>query len=486
MFRTRTIFARVAGLCIMVLALSLLLINTLFAIRVKEQGIAQAVREMNSCSENISQVFQENYTAGDTGEALFNELYKMAEYENFVIWIADSYGNIIFRLSGDERAEEYEGYYSRNTIVLAETLSQGKISYTVQDGQGFFAEPLVTLGSPVTVSGQRVGSVYLHTRLSGIASSIRILLMQTLISFAACFAVAMLGSFLISKRVLRPLYDINLAARALAKGDFSQRIEARDRGEIGQLVETFNMMSAELEKYENTRQSFVANVSHELKSPMTSIQGFVQGMLDGTIEGNDQKQYLEIVLSETKRLNNLIADLLDLAKIDSAQFPMHMTVWDLSEMLRRSLINFMGKIEAKHLELAVNIPEEQLMVRADSDRIAQVLTNLLDNAVKFCDERGTLKIWVYCAENKVHVNIANTGECIPAADLPFVFDRFFKVDKSHNRKSPGTGLGLSIVKKILLQHGQDIWVNSKPGMGTVFTFTLEQAAGEKGEKEKKA
>lgn len=482
MFRTRTIFARVAGLCSLVIALCLILTNTLFALRLKEEGISGAVLELGGCAENISKVFQENYTAGDTGEALFGELYKMAEYEKFVIWIADSYGNIIFRLSGDEKSEQFESYFNRGTSVLANALSDGKASYTVQDGQGMFAEPIVTLASPVLVSGQRVGTVYLHTRLTTIASSMRLLLQQTLIALAVCFAVAMLGSLLISKRVLRPLYDINLAARALAKGDFSQRIEVRDRGEIGQLVETFNMMSAELEKYENTRQSFVANVSHELKSPMTSIQGFVQGMLDGTIEGEDQKQYLEIVLSETKRLNILIGDLLDLAKIDSAQFPMHMTTWDLSEMLRRALIRFMAKIEDKHLELAVNIPEEQLMVRADSDRMAQVVTNLLDNAVKFCEERGTLKIWAYRAEGKVHVNIANTGEIIPEADLPFVFDRFFKVDKSHNRKSPGTGLGLSIVKKILLEHGQDIWVNSKPGTGTVFTFTLEEAAREKEDK----
>ena len=479
MFRTRTIFARVAWLCTFVSALGLILANTLFVIRMKESGIEQATRELGGCAENISDIFQENYTAGDTGEALFGELYKMAEYEKYVIWIADSYGNIIFRLTGDEQSEEYEAYFTRGMAVLAEALSQGKMSYTVQDGQGLFAEPIVTLGSPILVSGQRVGTVYLHTRLANTASAMRILLMQTLIAFAVCFAVAALGSLLLSKRVLRPLYDINLAAKALAKGDFSQRIEAREKGEIGQLVETFNMMSAELEKYENTRQSFVANVSHELKSPMTSIQGFVQGMLDGTIEGEDQKKYMEIVLSETKRLNILIGDLLDLAKIDSAQFPMHMTRWDLSEMLRRSLIQFIGKIEEKNLELAVNIPEEQLMVLADRDRIAQVVTNLLDNAVKFCEPHGTLKIWVYCADGKVHVNISNTGEIIPQQDLPFVFDRFFKVDKSHNRKSPGTGLGLSIVKKILLQHGQDIWVNSKPGMGTVFTFTLEQAAEEK-------
>ena len=479
MFRTRTIFARVAWLCTLVSALGLILANTLFVIRMKENGIEQATQELGGCAENISDVFQENYTAGDTGEALFGELYKMAEYEKYVIWIADSYGNIIFRLTGDEQSGEYESYFARGMAVLADSLSQGKMSYTVQDGQGLFAEPIVTLGSPILVSGQWVGTVYLHTRLADTASAMRILLMQTLIAFAVCFAVAALGSLLLSKRVLRPLYDINLAAKALAKGDFSQRIEQREKGEIGQLVETFNMMSAELEKYENTRQSFVANVSHELKSPMTSIQGFVKGMLDGTIEGEDQKQYLEIVLSETKRLNILIGDLLDLAKIDSAQFPMHMTRWDLSEMLRRSLIRFIGKIEEKNLELAVNIPEEQLMVLADQDRIAQVVTNLLDNAVKFCEMHGTLKLWVYCADGKVHVNISNTGEIIPEQDLPFVFDRFFKVDKSHNRKSPGTGLGLSIVKKILLQHGQDIWVNSKPGMGTVFTFTLEQAAEEK-------
>ena len=135
MFRTRTIFARVAWLCTLVSALGLILANTLFVIRMKENGIEQATQELGGCAENISDVFQENYTAGDTGEALFGELYKMAEYEKYVIWIADSYGNIIFRLTGDEQSGEYESYFARGMAVLADSLSQGKMSYTVQDGQ---------------------------------------------------------------------------------------------------------------------------------------------------------------------------------------------------------------------------------------------------------------------------------------------------------------------------------------------------------------
>ena len=158
--------------------------------------------------------------------------------------------------------------------------------------------------------------------------------------------------------------------------------------------------------------------------------------------------------------------------LDVYKRQLNKTQWDINELIRRCFISFLTKIEDKGLEVSVNLPEERTMVYADEDRMAQVVTNLLDNAVKFCEEGGTLKIWTYLAEGKVYVNISNSGETIPEEDIPFVFDRFFKVDKSHNRKAAGTGIGLSIVKNIVMQHNEKIWVNSKEGTGTVFTFTL--------------
>ena len=184
-------------------------------------------------------------------------------------------------------------------------------------------------------------------------------------------------------------------------------------------------------------------------------------------------------------MNALIVDLLDLVRIESDQFPMDMAVWDINELIRRCIINFIGKIEDKRIDLSVNIPEEKTEVRADMDRITQVITNLLDNAVKFWEEGGTIKIWTYLSDGKVNINISNTGQIIPPEDLKYIFDRFFKVDKSHNRKIPGTGIGLSIVKEIINRHDEKIWVNSQAGMGTVFTFTLSLADEKDGKKSEK-
>jgi len=195
-------------------------------------------------------------------------------------------------------------------------------------------------------------------------------------------------------------------------------------------------------------------------------------MLDGTIAETDRNQYLEIVLHETQRLATLTRDLLDLAKAESGQFPLNVQPYDINEQIRRCFIGFLPTVEEKNLDVMIDLPEEKTIVLADEDRIAQVLTNLIDNAVKFCNKEGQLKIWTYLSGARVFVNILNTGAVIPSADIPFVFDRFFKVDKSHNRKSPGTGIGLSLVRSIINQHGEEVSVNSDPKSGTVFTFPL--------------
>ena len=260
-------------------------------------------------------------------------------------------------------------------------------------------------------------------------------------------------------------------------------MKPRTSDELGELAESFNKMADEIKLQDGLRNTFIANVSHELRTPLASMQGFIQGMLDRAIDEADRDKYLEIVLGETKRMNTLITDLLHLAKIESGQFPVELSEFDINELIRRCIIVFEQRIEDKHLSVDVHLSDEKTMVWADEDRISQVITNLVDNAVKFSDDGGELKVWANTIGNKVYVNIADTGEGIAEEEQPYIFERFYKIDKSHSRSKPGTGIGLSIVKRIISQHGEKISLQSTPGKGTTFTFTLSKAAEEPEEKE---
>ena len=305
--------------------------------------------------------------------------------------------------------------------------------------------------------------------------------MQVLSPLGISIMVAFILVFFLSRRIVKPIKDISYAAGELSRGNLDWRVpvKLKNRDEIGELAESFNKMAEELKIQDGLRNTFIANVSHELRTPLTSIQGFIQGMLDRAIEEEDRDKYLDIVLVETKRMNTLISNLLSLAKIESGKFPVEFSEFDINELLRRCVIMFEQRIEEKHLEVSIQLREEKMMVWADEDRISQVITNLLDNAVKFSKDGGELKIWTHTIDNKVYVNIADTGEGIPLEDKPYIFERFYKVDKSHSRNKPGTGIGLSIVKRIIKQHGEKISLQSDEGKGTIFTFTLTKAVLDK-------
>jgi len=240
--------------------------------------------------------------------------------------------------------------------------------------------------------------------------------------------------------------------------------------EIEQLASSFNEMAQNLKKHETLRSSFVANVSHELRSPITSIHGFAKGMQDGTIEDKDKEKYAAVIVEESMRLKKLINELLDLSQIESGQFPLHLSQFDVNEQIRRIIIRYIDRMEAKDIELNVSFADEYCKVFADVDRIVQVIVNLLDNAIKFTPENGKISIWTRTDEEKVLIGVSDTGLGIPKDDLDYIFERFYKSDKAHSNKV-GTGLGLSIVKKIMDQHGETILVRSS-SKGTQFIFTL--------------
>jgi len=289
----------------------------------------------------------------------------------------------------------------------------------------------------------------------------------------AVFLVALLAMPYLTRRETKPIKDMAAAARQLAHGNLSVRVPTGYQNEeMEELAVAFNNMAASVQNSETIRQEFVANVSHELKTPMTTIAGYLDGMLDGTIPPEKQRAYMELVSTEVRRLSRLVRNMLDVARLkDQGIPPEKLTDFDICEEASQALLSFEQRINQKHLNVDIDMPEFGLTVHAFADAVSQVIYNLLDNAVKFIDDGGTLSVHARQQGGKAVVSIANTGPTIDPAELPLIFDRFHKTDKSRSTDRDGVGLGLYIVKTIVLAHGEDIYVTSRDGK-TEFTFTM--------------
>ena len=280
---------------------------------------------------------------------------------------------------------------------------------------------------------------------------------------------------IIAQKQSRPLQQVAKTATAFGHGDLTARVnlDGNYPQEIEELALAFNNMASAIQKSEYQRQEFVANVSHELKTPMTTIGGYIDGILDGTIPPDRSRHYMRIVSDETKRLSRLVRSMLDISRLQDGTIPEEKkTRFDIEEVAGQVLITFEQKIMAKELNVDVEIPDFPLYTFACQDYITQVIYNLLDNAVKFCPQGGDLGLYIRHSANKIYVTVANGGDTIPPEELPLVFDRFHKLDKARTNRD-GWGLGLYIVKTIVCSHGEDISVSSKNGR-TEFTFTLTQ------------
>ena len=273
-------------------------------------------------------------------------------------------------------------------------------------------------------------------------------------------------------RMTKPLKLMSEASKAMAKGDFSKRIPVTSDDEIGELAVSFNQMTNSLVQLEGMRKSFVANVSHELKTPMTTIGGFIDGILDGTIEPEKQRYYLTIVSDEVKRLSRLVQSMLSMAKLESGEFILKPELFDFRELLCTIVISQEQRIEAQGLNITGLDEIPSVSVSADRDLIHQVIYNLVDNAIKFTNESGTINFSLKTDSKKLVFTITNTGKGIPEKELPYVFERFYKVDKSRSANKNSTGLGLYIVKTILKAHGGGITVISQENSFTSFSITL--------------
>lgn len=366
----------------------------------------------------------------------------------------------------------FHSSYHINTMILDKTAASGEF-FELTKLDGTFLNNNFVVAKPIKVSNETIGYVFAaQPILSGIKAFLLTIFQIFFISAVIALLIAFASTYFLTYQLTRPLREMSEATKRYAQGEFSYRVEAPGKGELTDLSIAFNSMAKELATLESTRRSFVANVSHELKTPMTTIGGFIDGILDGTIEKDKREYYLKIVSDEVKRLSRLVTGMLNMSKIEAGELSIKPVDFDISEMIFKTTLAFEQIIEKKNIEISGMDTIKSVTIKADEDMINQVIYNLIDNAVKFTPEGGTINFGVESDKERAIIRIKNTGEGIASDEISRIFERFYKVDKSRSYNTNGSGLGLYLVKTIIEMHGGQITAISSENEFTEFIFWL--------------
>ena len=335
---------------------------------------------------------------------------------------------------------------------------------------GMYKTDHYTVGAPITGYYECYGAVFVSYDASNHEAFIKQIIWGLIYAGIFCLILGFVLIYIITNKLVKPIVDVSNAANAMIEGDYSHRIEVKRTDEIGTLVTSFNNMVEAQKSLETMRSSFIANVSHELKTPMTTIGGFIDGILDGTIPVEKHEHYLGIVSDEVKRLSVMVNAMLSLSKLESGQTELKNIAVDVTEIICRVIISFSLKLESKNIEIQGMDDASQFIVDGDYDLLYQSIYNLFDNAIKFTPENGVIELNIDSLNRTI--SITNSGKGIKDEDIEFIFDRFYKADKSRSKDKSGFGLGLFIVKSIINIHNGNISVESEYGRSTTFTVTL--------------
>ena len=470
----KTTFSRTLFPAAIILLAALLLVGTGFQVLVRNYMDESAIESLKSDGSAISSLASAYYAEGSLSDRAFlTNLSVISQVTDSDAVICNAAGQLVL-CSDAPLGCEHQG------MVIDQTYLQNvlKSDYLTDTGMinGLYSDARYVVSLPIhDPFGRAIGIVIVSSPMT----QTRLLLdrMSDIFLFVSVLVVlvAMLLITLFARQQAQPLREMAKAARAFGHGQLNARVQVDKSSpeEVQELALAFNNMASSLQKSEYQRQEFVANVSHELKTPMTTISGMVDGMLDGTIPPEKQKHYMRLVSDETKRLSRLVRSMLDISRLqDQGGIPDEKKIrFDLCECAGQVLITFEQKITSKNINVDVDMPAHPVFTMANQDYIVQVIYNLLDNAVKFCPEGGTLGLRIRLGSNKAYIAISNDGATIPAEELPLVFDRFHKIDKSRTQSRDGWGLGLYIVKTIVDSHGENISVSSQNNV-TEFTFTM--------------
>ena len=398
--------------------------------------------------------------------------------------VASAGGNQIFVTDGDgvvrccsDREPNCEHIGLAIPASALQQAEEGELARRSDLGGLYKSRRYVAARVAFAASGEKIGYVFVSNQAGNMLGAWSTFLSAASAIAVVVFAITLALTMIYTRHMARPLDEMAAASRKFARGDFSVRVKQTEdpTDEMGALIESFNKMADSLEQAEKRRSEFIANISHELRTPMTTIAGFADGILDGTIPRNQEEKYLRSIRDETRRLSRLVREMLSVSQARAkAAKPLSRSNFDLTELMLQILLSFEDRATKKNLDVDPQLPDDHLMVCADKDAITQVIYNLLDNAVKFAAPDSCLVIRLYKDNGKVYVSVKDRGETIPPEDLPFIFDRFHKSDRSRSLDKDGVGLGLYLVKTILNSHDEDIAVKSRDGE-TEFVFTLPLA-----------
>ena len=471
----KTTFSRTFFPAAIILLSALLVVGMSFQMLVRNYLKEQAMEGLRKDADMVAELAAAYYTDGSlTDQAFLINLSVASQVSDADAVICDGAGQLLL-CSDAPLGCEHQGWVISDTGFLNKVYREGCVE-TAGLIQGLYTDARYVVAVPITLSGvQNAGIVIVSTPLASTLAVLKGLSDIYLMVSLLVVLVAVVVMTVFARKQSKPLRHMARAASAFGHGDLDARVRV-DKDcteEVRELALAFNNMASSLQKSEYQRQEFVANVSHELKTPMTTIGGYVDGMLDGTIPEEKHRHYMQIVSQETKRLSRLVRSMLDVSRLqEQGGVPEEKkSRFDLCECAGQVLITFEQKINDKSISVQVEMPEHPVFTHACRDYITQVIYNLVDNAVKFCPQGGQLGLRIREGGTKAYLSVSNDGQTIPPEELPLVFDRFHKLDKSRAQNRDGWGLGLHIVKTIVCSHGENISVTSRDGR-TEFTFTL--------------
>ncbi len=440
----------------------------------------------------FSSYLTEQYLLRTTGERMYNEasllaqdcselysgvnldltsaeprIQSLATYMNASIWLMDRQGEIFYDSSNQD---------THQVIAQFNPADSGQKHYTVGYFYDHFDQETLTVCAPISGSYQIRGYVLLHVPTATSLAPRDAILNVVYLTGAILFGLSLILLVFFHLLISRPLKKVTLAASQFAQGHLDYRCDLRSEDEMGYLSKTLNFMASELSKTEEFQRKFISNVSHDFRSPLTSIKGYLEAMIDGTIPPELHEKYMKLVITETERLTKLTQSTLALQSLESRGTYLDQTNFDINQVIKNTAAAFEAACVPKGITFDLTFSSRSLMVRADMSKIQQVLYNLIDNAIKFSHNNSVIWLETYERYDKVFVSVRDTGIGIPKENQKKIWDRFYKTDQSRGKDKKGTGLGLSIVKEIVQAHGQNIDIISTVGVGTEFIFTLPKAS----------
>ncbi len=423
-------------------------------------------REANYISANFVLSYYSDSPDAPSLETVYSHFQALDTYLDASIWLLNADGTLMVNS---------ESSYSENSHTKIEDFDpteMGSSYYTIGNFYGFFKDETLSVTAPITYNFRTRGYVLIHMPMSILTAERDGLLNITYVTLLLIFTLSLLILVAFTFTVYRPLKKITEAARQYAQGNFKYQLAINGEDEIGQLAATLIYMAHELDETDEYQKKFVANISHDFRSPLTSIKGYVEAMLDGTIPPEMQEKYLKIVLMETERLNKLTSGLLTLNSFDTKKNRLDITSFDINKIIKNTVSSFEGQCLDRHISIELLFDAKEQFVSADMGKIQQVMYNLLDNAIKFSPNGSQITIETTLRHEKVFISVKDQGIGIPRDSMKKIWERFYKTDASRGKDKKGTGLGLSIVKEIITSHGEHINAISTEGVGTEFIFTL--------------